>query len=246
MSAVDVGRSLRVEAPVTSPDRVWRELYRIGGVSALVATIAYIVAAVLDFAVSAVPTSGGAAMLRYIAAHRMVYIIEQVLWLAPSIFLTLVFLSLYPALKPLNRSYAAIGAVLGIVSWAVTLARPATGGGAPALVRLSDQYAAAATDAQRAALAAAADGFIALNYVPTVLGVLETSSVLIVSLLMLRGVFRRSVAYLGIATGILGIVCESLKPDLGPGYVVYGLLLLVWLIAIGVELLRLAREVTTN
>jgi hypothetical protein len=192
------------------------------------------------------PTAGGAATLEYIAAHRSIYILEQILWLAPSILLTVVFLALYPAIKHLNRSYAAIGAVLGVVSWAVTLAYPATGGGAPALVSLSDQYVAAATEAQRTAFAAAAEGFIAQNYVPTVMGVLETVSILIVSLVMLQGVVRRSVAYLGIATGTVGIVCEALKPVVGLGYIAYGLLLFAWLIAIGWALYRLGHDEATG
>ena len=223
------------------PDPAWRGLYRAGAIAALVALVAYLVALVLDFAVPAAPTSGGAAMLQYIADHRFVYITGQVLWLAPSVLLMVVFLALYVALKDLDRSYAAIGGVLSVASWAITLAYPATGGGAPALVYLSDQYLAATSDAQRAAFAAAAEGFIAQNTIPTPIGVLETIGILILSLVMLKGVFRRWVAYLGIATGAVGIVCEALKPVLGMGYIAYGLLLFVWLVAIGWELYRLAR-----
>jgi hypothetical protein len=201
---------------------------------------------VVVFAVPAAPTSGGAATLDYIAAHRSIYILEQALWLAPSVLLTVVFLALYPALKNLNRSYAAIGAVLGMVSWAVTLAYPATGGGAPALVSLSDQYMTASTEAQRASFAAAAEGFIAQNTVPTIMGVLEAAGILIVSLVMVKGVFRRGVAYLGIATGAIGIVCEALKPVVGLGYIAYALLLFVWLIALGWALFSLGHDEGTG
>jgi hypothetical protein len=230
----------RPEPPATGPDPTWRDLYRAGGIAALLATVAYVAALVLTFTVPEAPTSGGAATLEYIAAHRSVYILEQVLWLGPSVLLTVTFLALYPALRHLNKSWAAIGAVLGVVSWAVTLAYPATGGGAPALVYLSDQYAAAATDAERLAFVAAAEGFIAQNYVATLMGVLEAAGVLIVSLVMLKGRFRRSLIYLGIATGAVGVVCEGLKPLLGLAYITYGLLLFVWLLAIGWTLLRLA------
>ncbi|MBX6343241.1 MAG: hypothetical protein IRY97_12335 [Thermomicrobiaceae bacterium] len=222
-------------------DPSWSRLYWAGGVCALLAGLMYVVAVVVEFTVPAAPTSGGAAMLDYIASHRSTYILQQVLWLAPSILLTVVFLALYPALKGLDKSYAAIGAVLGIASWAVTLAYPATGGGAPALVYLSDQYAAAAPEAQRAAFAAAAEGFIALNFVATLMGVLETAAIAIVSVVMLKGVFHRGVAYLGFATGVIGVASEALKPILGIGYIVYGLLVMVWIIAIGWELVRLAR-----
>lgn len=234
-------RAAIVAPAATGPDPSWRDLYRIGGVSALLATLAYVVAVVVEFSGPEAPASGGAATLEYIAAHRSIYILQQILWLAPSVLLTVVLLSLYPALKHLNRSYAAVGAVLGIVSWAVTLAYPATGGGAPALVYLSDHYTAAADPAQRAALVAAAEGFIALNIVPTILGVLEAAGILIVSLVMLKGaVFGRGVVYLGIATGAAGLVCEALKPVVGIGYITYGMLLFIWLVAIGWALIRLA------
>lgn len=239
MATLTRGRPL-AEA-VAGPDPSWKRLYWAGGISALLASLVYLIAIVVEFTMPEAPTSGGVATLEYIAAHRSVYILQQILWLAPSILLIVVFLAFYPALKDLDKSFAAIGSVLGIASWAVTLAYPATGGGAPALVYLSDQFGAASTDAQRAAFAAAAETFIAQNYVATLMGVLEALGVLIVALVMIKGIFRRGVAYLGIATGAIGIVSEALKPILGIGYIVYGLLILVWLIAIGWELFRLAK-----
>jgi len=228
------------------PDPAWRTLYRAGAVTALLAVVAYLVALVLDFTVPTAPTSGGAAVLQYVADHRVVYILQQVLWLGPSVLLMVVFLALSVALKDLDPSWAAIGGVLGVASWAITLAYPATGGGVPALVYLSDQYVAATSEVQRAAFAAAAEGFIAQNTIPTAIGILETIGILILALVMLKGVFPRWVAYLGIATGASGIVCEALKPVLGMGYIVYGLLLFVWLVVIGWELYRLARGTETG
>jgi hypothetical protein len=112
------------------------------------------------------------------------------------------------------------------------------------LVYLSDHYLAATTAAARASFATAAEGFIALNSIPTIMGVLEAASVLLVSLVMLGGRFSRGVVYVGIATGGIGLVCEALKPVLGPGYITYGLLLFVWLIAIGWTLYRLGQSTT--
>lgn len=230
--------------PAVAPraDPSWTRLYLAGGLGALLASLAYIVAIVVEFSLPEAPASGGAATLQYIADHRSLYILQQILWLGPSVLLVVTFLALWPALKELDKSIAAIGVVLGVASWAVSLAYPATGGGAPALVYLSDQYAAAGSEAQRAAVASAAEGFIALNYVPTIIGVLQTVGILIVSLVMLKGIFRRWIVYLGIATGAIGVVSEALKPILGLGYIVYGLLLMLWFIAIGWELLRLARS----
>lgn len=48
----------------------------------------------------------------------------------------------------------------------------------------------AASDQQRAAFAAAAEGFIAQNVIPTAPGILTPVGILILSALMLRGVFH--------------------------------------------------------
>lgn len=223
------------------PDSSWRTLYLAGGAAALVASFCYITALIVTFTVPEAPTSGGAATLQYIADHRSVYILQQILWQFPCILLMVTFLSFWPVLKDLDKNVGAIGVVLGIISWGVGLAYPATGGGAPALVYLSDQYVMAATDAQRASFASAAEGFIAQNYVATLMGVLETAGILIVSFVMLKGIFPRWVAYLGMVTGAVGMVSESLKPLLEMGYIVYGLLVMIWIIAIGWEMIGLGR-----
>jgi hypothetical protein len=59
------------------------------------------------------------------------------------------------------------------------------------------------------------------------------------SLAMLKGVFHKGVAYLGIVTGALGIMSEGLIHILGVGYYIYGVLFLIWLIAVGWKLYRL-------
>ena len=218
---------------VAGPDPSWRSLYRVGGICAMLAGVLYIAALALDFIMPPAPASGGAATLQYIASHRSFYILAQTLWLAPSVLLMVTFLALPVALKHLNKSYAAIGALIGIASWALSLAWPTTGGGGHALVYLSDQYMAATSAAQRAAFATAAEGFIAQNTIPTLIGILEPVGILILSLVMLKGVFHKSVAYLGIVTGTLGIVSETLRPIMGISYAVYGILLIVWFLVIG-------------
>jgi hypothetical protein len=187
-------------------------------------------------------SADGATTLQYIASHKPLYIIEQVLWLAPSVFGAVVFLALFQALKHLNKSYAALGALAGFVSWVLGLAIPITGGGAPVLVYLSDQYMTATTAAQHTAFATAAEVFIAQNKTTSASGILAPVGILILSLVMLRGVFPKSVAYLGIVTGALGIVSEALRPMVGPGYFVYGLLLPAWFLVVGWKLYRLARD----
>jgi Domain of unknown function (DUF4386) len=222
-----------------SPDQSWRGLYRAGGVSGILFVVLTIVSIVLVFTKPLQPSSGGAATLQNIASNRSLYILKQVLWLGPSALAIVVFLALYRALKHLDKSNAAIGALLGIASEVLTLAYPTTGEGGPVLVYLSDQYMAATTDAQRAAFATAAEGFIAQNNIPSPPGILTAIGILVISLVMLRGVFHKGIAYLGIVTGAIGIISESLRPLLGLGYIGYGLLLPIWFLTVGWKLYRL-------
>ena len=153
----------------------------------------------------------------------------------------LVVFALAVALAQINRSFAAISGVIAITSWAVTFAWPTTGEGSLAMVVLSDRYADASTAAERASFVAGAELLIALNDLPAViLGVLQTLGILLISLLMLKGVFSRGLAGLSVVTGAIGIVSEALRPLLGWAYAVYGLVLFVWLIGVAVALWKLA------
>jgi hypothetical protein len=223
-----------------SPDPTWRGLYQAGGVSAALFVVLVIVPLALIFTTPQPPISGGAAILQYIASHKPVYLIELVSFVGLSVPAMVVFLALYVALKHLNKSYAAIGALLGIASEVAALAYNSSpqslNGG---LVYLSDQYMAAITAAQRLTFATAAEGLIAVTNAVSAAGVLTAIGMLILSLVMVKGVFHKGVAYLGIVTGVLGIVSEVLRPMLGLGYAVYGLLLPIWFLAVGWKLYRL-------
>jgi hypothetical protein len=226
-----------------SPDPSRRGLYRVGSVSAALFVVLIIVPLVLIFTTSQPPISGGAATLQYIASHKFVYLTELVSFVGLSVPAMVVFLALYAALKHLNKSYAALGALLGIASEGAALAYNSSpqslNGG---LLYLSDHYVAATTAAQRIALATAAEGLIAVANGVAAAGILTAIGIPILSLVMLKGVFHKGIAYLGIVTGVLGIVCEPLRPLLGLGYAVYGLLLPIWFIAVGWKLYRLGSE----
>lgn len=226
-------------AAFVGDDASWRSLYRIGGLCALLFVMFNLVAITLDLRAPP-PVTGGVATLEFIAVHRTSYILEQILWLAPGLFAMIVFGALYPALKHLNQSYAALGALIGAAAWALTLAIPTTSRGAPALVYLSDQYVATTNATQRAVFATAAEALIAQNNTPTLVGILTPVGILLLALVMLKGIFPKSVAYLGIVTGVLGIGSEALRFILPNGYAVYGLLLLLWFGVIGWQLYTLA------
>ncbi len=157
----------------------------------------------------------------------------------------LVFVALFIALKPLGQSLALIASVFGALPWALFLAIPVTSRGALPLVYLSDQYAAASgNDRQR--FSVAAEAIIAENNTPAIAGVLSAAGILLISLVMTRGVLPRTVAWLGVLTGALGIVSEALRHVLPWFYSGYGVLLWAWFVAVGVALIRLARRTSQS
>jgi hypothetical protein len=110
------------------------------------------------------------------------------------------------------------------------------------LVYLSDQFVGTADPARRAVFSVAAETLIAQNRTTVVVGPLTTVGLLIVSIVMLKGVFPKAVAYLGIATGVLGISAEALRMVFEGFYGIYGVLLPVWMGAVGWNLYRLGRS----
>lgn len=228
------------------PDPSWRRLYRAGAVSAGLAVVVYAAALAIFAVMAAPPASGGAEMLEYVDAHRTIYIVRQLMWLTPSLFLMVVFLALAVALRHLDKSFAAIAGVVSVASWAVSFAWPTTGDGSLVMVVLSDEYAAAASAAEQAPFVAGAEVLIALNDVPAAIGVLQTLGLLLISVLMLRGGSWRGLAWLGVVTGAVGIVSEVLRPVLGWAYALYGVLLFVWLIWTALALWRLAMGAVTG
>ena len=228
---------------IASPDPSWRDLYRAGGVSAFLYIILLIVPIVLIFTMPQPPVSGGAATLEYIASNKVIYITELVLFLAPSVVAMIVFLALYMALKHLNKSLAAIGALIAIASQIIGLAynsSPQSLNGA--LVLLSDQYMAATNAIQRAAFATAAQSLIAVANSVSASGILFSIGILIISLVMLKGVFHKGIAYLGIVTGTIAIFSETFRPVIGIGYIVFFILEVIWFIAVGWKLFRLGKK----
>ena len=233
---------------VVGPGPSWRGLYKVGGVSGVLTGVLLIISMVLIFTTPQAPSSGGSATLQYIASNKLVYIVEQVLGIAPVFLEIIALLALYMVIKNLNKSYAAIGSVLAIVSQSIVLSSMTFGG----LVYLSNNYMAATNDAQRATFATAAEWALAQNNAVSASGIdpIMTScaiGVLVISLVMLKSIFHKGIAYWGIATGILGIISAfgivirpiAVPPPLGIGYVLFAFLLTAWFVALGTKLYRL-------
>lgn len=220
-------------------DQAWKSLFIIGSILAFVYTAMVILPLVLIFTTPQPPSTGGLAVLSYIASHKGIYLAELICFVGLSIPAIGVFFALAILLLKSNKVLAALGGLVGIVSEIVALAL----GGSPeslhgGLVYLSDQYTLASSEVQRLALSTAAEGLIATVNSVSAAGVLTALAILLLSLCMLRGTSGRGAAIFGIVTGVLGIVLEAIRPVAGMFYAVYGILLPIWFIVIGIRLFK--------
>lgn len=230
------------ERPTRADDgQTWRRLYFWAGLSSVLFVGLLILALVLDFAAPP-PVHGGAATLEFIARNKGIYIAEQLLWIVPNMLPVLVFVALFLALAPLDKNMALLATVTGALSWALILAVPVTSRGSLVLVYLSDRYTGEADAAARLRYSTAAEAIVAENNTPAAVGILAALGILLISVVMLKGVLPRTLAWLGIATGGLGVVAEALRHAVPEFYWGYGLLMWVWFVAVGVALIGLSRR----
>lgn len=237
------GSQQATEKTATVVDPSWKSLYKIGGISAILYMVLALIVPTLQvltmeyFEMTA--EYGGAEFLLFIAENRLWWLIAQTLLLGGSILAIVAFVALFAALKHIDKSYAAIGAVIAVTTQILFIAYyPVLLG----TIYLSDKFVTASAD-QQVLLGTAADSLMAINnafnplYEP-----LLAISILFFSLVMLKGVFNKSVAYLGIATCAAAIIGISLWPIVGVGYFWWWIFYLVWFIAVGWKLYQLGKN----
>lgn len=159
------------------------------------------------------------------------------------------FFGLYGALKRVNSTFAAFVTVLTFIAVTTTFAIHS----GFSLLHLSDQYAAATTEAQRTQLLAAGEAVIASNMWNSsgayMTGILLQGAGVLISFLMLKGNdFGRVVAYTGILGNGFDLVQHIIHP-FAPS-VASTLLMLagpfyfVWFIMLGRKLWQLGQGAT--
>jgi len=220
-------------------------MYRVGGISALLLGIAYIITIPL-YAYAGAPPSGGEARLQYLAGKTAVWWAILGLSVLTDLLFVPVALSLYLALNGIHKSAMLIAtAFVGLFS---VLDLAVTWPNFASLITLSGNYATATAGPQRAAYVAAATYASAVleSSVEAVYSILVLSlGILMIGLVMLKGMFRKSTAYVGVVTGLLGIVSVA-----GPFFVgalsvtiiITSILTTVWVLLVGYRLYRLGQQ----
>lgn len=211
----------------------WHGLYRAAGISAA-AMVAITLAQFVVFATVPLPLEG--------TARDWFALFEQNAWqgllgfegllVIYALLSVVVSLGLCAALMPASRSLAILFLGLSVISgMAFVAARPVL-----EMHSLSSQYAAATTEAQRAALLAAGEAMVAVFHgtafqVSYVLG--SITGLLIAAAMLRSGLFSRTTAYLRIGSSVF---------DFGlflPGIGLYvSLLSVVFLLAFNVLVAR--------
>lgn len=212
-------------------------VYRLGGLAALTIGVAYIAIIILYSTVGAPPV-GGEAWLSYLAGKTTTWWAIVAVSILTNFLFVPVALSLYFALRHVNQIMTLIG--VAFIGLFVTLELAVNWASYAALIMLSQDYAAATNESQRAILVAAASYPSAVIASPLALvyaiGTLSFGF-LVIGVVMLKGVFSKLTAYVGIVTGALGIVAVA---GISIAVILNAVSATIWLFLVGYRLYRLA------
>ena len=221
-----------------NPDDKW--FYRVGGICALALGLAYLIIFPL-FARVGTPPTHGEDWLTYLPGKTEVWWSILSLSVLTDFLFIPVALSLYIAFRRINTN--AMLVATAFVGLFVVLDLSVTWTNYAALLTLSELYAKATTDLQRAGLVAAANYASVVLSSPTevYLAVVDLSiGILITSCVMLRGrePFGRTTAWLGLATGISGLLSAT---GFFPVILLNALFATIWILFVSHRLLRLGQ-----
>jgi hypothetical protein len=230
-------------------DSTWKSLYRIGAAAPLIAVAFYLSQFLIVFSRETYPTTPASWFELFQRSEVLGLFFLNALDVISIALLGCMFLALYVALRRANPPVAAIAAFLAFLGIAVFVSGRATA--VSATLSLSEQYAAATTDAQRSQIVAAGQAvFAPTRATPETAGFFFLAVAgLLYSLVLLQSQHLSRVAgYVGILAGgvtLANDVSIVLAPVLATVLMpINGLLWLIWWLLISRYLFRLARPIT--
>lgn len=178
----------------------WTGVCRAAGIAAFIFLI-YCLATMVQMSVLGGPPATVAEAFRLLQQNKVVGLLRldfPTVLVLPMYYL--LFFGFFAALKDTNRTHAAIATVLAFIGVTLVLAMPT----ALPLMALSEKYAAATNDVMKAHFLAAGEAVLATDiwhgtgaYMG---GLFAQTGAVWISIVMLRGVFSKVTAYLGIVT----------------------------------------------
>jgi len=226
------------------PDGNW--IYRVGGLSGLVLGIGYLLTIpVTTIAAGGFPPPGVEARLAFFAEHAAGWWAVTGLMVFTDLLYVPFFLALYQALKGFNKYMMLLA--LACAGLFVALDLAVTWTATPSLIILGGNYAAATSDAQRAITVAAA-GYPSVIYDFPLGGIyvifMPALGLLLASLVMLKGIFSKVLAYVGVIAGISGILAGIVPifiSDLETFQYINASLAMIWFFFAGLRLNKLGQ-----
>ena len=233
----------RHDAEARSGD--WHTLFRLAGICALT-VVALIPVQGLVYIVWPPPTTVVDYFSVFQASPLLGFLDLDLLLVLDQLFIIVLLLALYVALKRTDASLMLIGAAAGLLGATLMIvSREATF----SMFSLSQQYALAGSGAERAALEAAGQTLLTI-YSGTAFSLgyfLSGLALLLMSTVMLRSpLFTRLTGWAGIAAGATGLVPASMG-TLGFVLSFVSLLpLIVWLFLLGRRFLQLEHQLSSG
>ncbi len=228
--------------PLVDAGATLRGLYKVGGVSMFAVTALTFLAFFLFTATPSTTNVTPEKALSSFPSQATFAIASNLDIEALYIFILVGLVALYAALRDTNWGFALTGTMIGAIGLTVSFIGTALSFATPGL---SDAYASAtATAADKAAYVAANWAISAAGTaIGLVGGVLIGLWILVISWVMLKGMFGRKVAYLGL---LVAILLFASTPPFVPFYffIVAFVLFAVWSAAVGVRLYGLGKAGT--
>jgi hypothetical protein len=230
-----------------SVDHSWNWLYKLGGISFLIIGIWYVVANYWA-SIAGIPAPGfatppvatNAQYFNILASYPVASTVFYSMYSLIDLFFVPALVALYIALKGVHKN--AMLVAMGLVALFVVIDLAVTEFNSLTLISLTQSYQTATDATQRAAYLAASDYALGAIPIATFYSyVVGSLGFLIASIVMFRGVFRKTIAVIGIVSTLLGIVSGFVlfAPGLAilifPTLNLYGL----WNILVGAQLLGL-------
>ena len=235
----------RDEARAKAADSAWKGLYKVGGAAALLSVVFLPIQ--IFVCLMSPPPDTVVGWFTLLQSNRLVGLIDlDLLLMVDQVLAILIFIALYVALRRTNESLMGIALAFSLVSAALFIAsNPAF-----AMLSLSDQYAAAGTEAQRAMFLTAGQAVLVTwqgsafqaSYI------LGSMAPIIISVVMLQSratAFGKSTAYMGILANVIAL--GLYVPKIGVYISIFSVVLLwIWYILIARRLFQLGHAVLSE
>lgn len=222
-----------------------RRFFRVGAIATLILVVGWFLTFPVYGSVGIAPTGDQGRLLAY-GGHSAGWWTILGLMVSTDLIYVVVWVTLYEALKGIDRILMLFALAFHLLFVVLDLA--VTWTNHAALFTLGSQYVAAATDAQREVLLAAAGAPAAIMDSPlaTIYSIgIPSLGTLLAGLVMLRGGFGKLTGWLAIAVGVTAVPAIVGPYVLGPSdpsHVVNALIATVMYVLVGLKLLRLSRQ----